>query len=206
MCFSAEASFTVAAVVGSVGCYLVYKFWNDKRRFLAMIPLFFAIQQFCEGVVWVALNTNHYPDFFSSLAQYTYMFFAYLFWPIWMPFAFMWAEREPLRRAYIALFVFLGSLIFIFDGYQLLVYGAENVKIMGRNITYGESPLLRQLGYLFVTVSAYFISSIPKMWIIGTGLILAFIVSELIFPHAFASVWCFTAAIVTAGLFFFLKK
>ena len=206
MCFSEEASFTVATVVGGVGCYLVNKFKHDKKLFLAMIPLFFAIQQFSEGILWNALDNHHYPDIYSNIAQYTFMFFAYCFWPFWMPFALMYAEQVPGRRSMIRIFVFLGALMILFNAYLIFVPGPENVKIIGWNISYGESLLIYQIDYLFVAITSFFISSIPKMWLIGLGLLVAFVISQIVYPHAFASISCLGAAIVTAGLLFVLNK
>ncbi len=52
MCFSAQASFGASAVLGIMGIYALRKA-KQQERFLAMVPLLFAIQQACEGIVWV---------------------------------------------------------------------------------------------------------------------------------------------------------
>ena len=85
MCYSAPASFSAAIILAVIGVVVIYR--KPKRLLpLALIPCFFAIQQFAEGFVWID------PE--STLPKSTYLFFAYAFWPMWIPFATFFAEEN----------------------------------------------------------------------------------------------------------------
>ena len=61
MCFSASASFTAAAFLIPTGGYCVYSAIELKRFHylaLALIPIFFGVQQAIEGGVWLSMTAN----------------------------------------------------------------------------------------------------------------------------------------------------
>ncbi len=59
MCFNANASFGASAVIGVIGILALRKVKNPSHYAFAGIPLLFAIQQFVEGVLWLALKQPH---------------------------------------------------------------------------------------------------------------------------------------------------
>ena len=61
MCFSAEASFGITAILLPAGAYCVRSALQKNRALLtlAIIPVVFAIQQFCEGLVWIGIDQNN---------------------------------------------------------------------------------------------------------------------------------------------------
>src|SRR5581483_10832077 len=54
MCFSAEASFTAAAILLPAGAIGMQRAYRTERRYLpfAALPLFFGLQQLFEDLVW----------------------------------------------------------------------------------------------------------------------------------------------------------
>lgn len=56
MCFSATASFTSSAIIGVIGVLTLAKSNQPKEWLFASIPLLFALHQFAEGAVWLALT------------------------------------------------------------------------------------------------------------------------------------------------------
>lgn len=82
MCFSAEASFTTAAVLTTIGFAGLKINFSRSQLFLAMIPLLFAIQQFFEGVLWLGLESTTFPITILMLAKKIFLIFAFLVWPI----------------------------------------------------------------------------------------------------------------------------
>jgi hypothetical protein len=60
MCFSAEASFTASAALVPCGvyCLTVARYRNPNYEPLALIPFFFGIQQFAEGMVSCSLRLH----------------------------------------------------------------------------------------------------------------------------------------------------
>jgi hypothetical protein len=79
MCFSAQASFGASAVLGIMGIYALHKA-KQQERLLAIVPLFFAVQQACEGIVWLTY-ANPSQHFITAAATYSFCFFAYFFGP-----------------------------------------------------------------------------------------------------------------------------
>jgi hypothetical protein len=55
MCFSAGASFTAGVLLTFVGSETLRKVHKPSQLALASIPVFFAAQQFTEGVLWSTL-------------------------------------------------------------------------------------------------------------------------------------------------------
>ena len=60
MCFSATASFTVSALLIPTGIYCLKESIATKREYLpfSLWPLFFAIQQAFEGILWLGMGNN----------------------------------------------------------------------------------------------------------------------------------------------------
>lgn len=93
MCFSATASFAVAGALGVAGALSVYKTKKQFHLFFSAIPLLFATQQAAEGFVWLGLN-GVCPQLLTT-AMYTFLFFAFIFWPFWIPFSLWIRESKP---------------------------------------------------------------------------------------------------------------
>ncbi|MCH9626241.1 MAG: hypothetical protein S4CHLAM123_14370 [Chlamydiales bacterium] len=206
MCFSAEASFSAAVVLTVAGVVLVGRFYNSKKIFLALIPLFFGIQQFAEGIVWIGLKSNSYPEGYSLVAQYLYLFFAEMFWPVWIPLAFALVEKIVWRQVVMGLLIVIGLGFFFNNGYNFVVHGDARALIKEHSINYGAVPLFYRVLYGIITMMPFFLSSIRKMWILGIANVLAFVVASVLYNYAFISIWCAAAAVLAIGLFFFLKK
>jgi len=74
MCFSAGASFTAGTLLTFAGTETLRKVHKPSQIVFASIPLFFAFQQFAEGVLWLVvakkkssrLGDNCYILFFDN--------------------------------------------------------------------------------------------------------------------------------------------
>ena len=81
MCFSAEVSYTAAAVLLPAGVVASHRAYRTNRDYLpiAVLPFLFGLQQLFEGLVWTgsALSSD------SMIQRYSmaYMFFSWLAWP-----------------------------------------------------------------------------------------------------------------------------
>ncbi|MFN9628929.1 MAG: hypothetical protein ACK59A_01680 [Cyanobacteriota bacterium] len=101
MCFSATASFLASGFLVAVGTatWTITRNKGDRQfRPLALAPLFFGLQQGLEGLVWLGIQTPTPPSGDGSpttvAAALAYLFFAYAFWPVWMP----WTALSLLHR------------------------------------------------------------------------------------------------------------
>src|SRR5262245_11163328 len=112
MCFSTEASFTASVLLAGIG-YLSLMKAKDKPSLipLAMIPFLFAMQQFCEGVVWLYLRQEWPQNFIFQIAKYGFLSFAFFIWPIWIPFSLLTLEKIKWRRILLTIILVLGMLL-----------------------------------------------------------------------------------------------
>ena len=81
MCFSASASFIASGGLAALGG-VSFVSAKKKDKVLAVIPIMFSIQQFCEGIQWLYLNSGSSSPVFG----YLFLLFAFILWPIYVPF------------------------------------------------------------------------------------------------------------------------
>lgn len=208
MCFSAEASFTAAAVLLPAGAITIYRAYRTDWHYfpVAMLPLLFGLQQLFEGLVWVgSSHGNHELVMRASLA---YMFFSWLAWPVWVPVSTYFLEpqnRRPLYLGFIVAGSMLGALQYIpyfahegwlvtrflpfaisYEGTELLDY------LTTREVTYGI--------YVAVVVGPLLLSSMWRMRIFGVLVSLVLAVTYFFFSYAYISVFCFGGALMSLYL------
>src|SRR5687767_12886897 len=109
MCFSAEASFGLSAALVPAGAFcLATAHRTQNRPYLpvAIVPLAFGIQQFCEGLVWVGLGQGN--DGLVDASAFAYLFFALLLWPVWMPLSVLVLAERNTEKVIIASITLLG--------------------------------------------------------------------------------------------------
>lgn len=202
MCFSAGASFAASAGLTVVGVATIIKHHKTKDLPLAFIPLIFAIQQAIEGFLWLSLGRGDTST--TMLLTYAFLFFAFLWWPMYSPFAAFLVEPHRSRRRIIVFFCILGALIgsTLYAGFILHPIPAQ---VAGRCIAYPiEIPYGTFLTYLYVlaAIGSGLFSSRPiiKFFSVFSG---AFaLISWLAYTMYFTSVWCFFAAVMSLILFF----
>src|SRR5581483_6072378 len=100
MCFSATASFTAAALTGSIGVVSLRKAATRQDRriaALAAFPILFALQQFTEGLIWLDLAQ---PEASALRPFLVHLFqgYAEVFWPVFAPLAGLLIETHVWRR------------------------------------------------------------------------------------------------------------
>jgi hypothetical protein len=213
MCFSAEASFALAAALTSAAAFTVSRTWRGDRRWLglALFPAGFAVQQAAEGALWLALDTGDAAG--AALASRGFLFFSHVFWLAWVPFSTFLIEPDPRRRRILGWLTVAGAAFGAsIGGPSLALSDWLSVEVVQGSIEYhttliwdgvlGRTPL--RAIYAAIILAALFVSSHRSMAAFG-GLILASLAFTLwLRPFAFISVWCFFAAILSlymAGLF-----
>ena len=210
MCFSREASFVLAGTLVVAGTYCVRKAARVDRSYLplAVIPVVFAVQQFCEGWVWTGIARG--DPALTRIAALSYLLFALLFWPMWIPYSMLLVERSPRTRLLLRAMTAIGLAI----GLGLLVPAVVEpssmvVQVSRHSLHYNIADAvvfqafpgeLWQALYLLVVSAPLFVSSEHKMLHVGLAVILSAAVTHVFFEHAFASVWCFLAAALSVYL------
>lgn len=207
MCVSAETSFGLTVVLAPAGIYCLKIASQRDRRLIAIaaIPLFFAVQQFCEGLVWIGIGRGNTD--LTKVAAEVYLFFALAFWLFWIPFSAMFVER----RKKVKVILLTGALLGLMGGLILFLPVAFNpdnlqVSVVRHSIFYDypDPPALiiapQIAWHLFYTsiVSLPLIFLKEKLLVgYGTAIVVTAILSHAVFFYAFASIWCFMAACVS---------
>lgn len=109
MCFSAPASFIAGSVLSAAGVATLTQPKKKSEIPLALIPLFFGVQQLTEGLVWVSLQNGYLR--LNLIATYSFSFFAQVFWPIFVPLAVVLVEPLAWRRKVIVVCGGLGEVV-----------------------------------------------------------------------------------------------
>lgn len=204
MCFSAQASFSAAVLLGASGTFNIFQAPAKIYWFLASIPLFFGLQQFFEGLLWVQLSSEAaHIKTIETLAR-AYLFFALVFWPVWIPFSIYVIEEIPMRKKILFLIFLAGCALAAINFYY--AYPIDpNISMAQYSIRYyGNIPSEKFL-YIGIVVLPAFISSFRNMWQFGLAVLLTAWLTDYFYESAFVSAWCFFAAIVSVVLLKIMK-
>ena len=214
MCFSAEASYISAAILIPAGSVAIHRAYNKNQKYLALsfLPLLFGLQQLFEGLIWIGYRSGDqsWVEGFSL----AYMFFAWLAWPVWVPFSTFFLE--PCRRRYLYLvFAILGGML---GGVQYVPYFAHDnwlvTRVLENAISYEGTILfdlimgreITNIVYLFVILAPLLTSSEMEARVFGALLSFVALVTYLVYTHAYVSAFCFGAALMSAYLLFIVFR
>lgn len=152
----------------------------------------------------------------AAIERYSlaYMFFSWLAWPVWVPFATYFLEPCGRRYLYL-LFAMLGAM---FGGLQYIPYFAHDgwlaVTFFKYAISYEGTVLFDLIMrreftyaiYLFIILVPLVTSSIRGVNVFG-GLVAAVaLITYFFFSWAHISVFCFGGAVVSAYIVYFVFK
>jgi hypothetical protein len=206
MCFSASASFAASGALAAIS-YAIARIPKKKAEVpLSLIPVIFAVHQCIEGILWL----NHAglcSDYYKSGGIYAYSFIAYALWPVYIPFAVYKLEMERFRRTIILICQAIGIYISLASLLSILQYPVD-VAIVGQSLSYFiRTPELFMAPY-FISVSIPFlISTEKKLVLFGGALTLSCVAAALMASSStFPSVWCFYAAVLSAGLYLYFRS
>jgi hypothetical protein len=207
MCFSATASFTVSSALIASGVVALKMAPNSKALPFAAIPLIFGIQQFIEGVLWLSFVDINYMSWQNS-ATHMFIFIAQVVWPLWVPFAIWMMEEDAKRKQIIQSILYVGILVSLYLAYSLFEYEVSSSTReyhIHYELLYPINVKYTGIFYFIPTVIPAIISSVKRMWVIGTVNLLSFIVTKFYFEEYVVSVWCFFAAALSILVFFVLQ-
>ncbi len=209
MCFSAGASFTGGAVLSAIGVASVKSAHNPSQKLFAGIPLFFAFQQFAEGVVWLTLRSgSHYQ--LQMTAAYIFLVMALVIWPTMMPLAVLRLEEMKTRRKIIKVLFIAGVFLSVYYAFCLLSFNVMP-RINKFHIQYindfPESLSYEAFGiYIIATITPLFVSSIKRMSLFGILIFVSCIVTGIFYKEYLTSVWCFFAALISIVVFRIIRE
>jgi hypothetical protein len=209
LCVSAETSFGLAGTLVPVGVYCLKTAAQRDRSALplAAVPLFFGIQQACEGLVWIAIGRENSE--WLRPAALTYLFFALTFWLFWIPLSAAVLEsrkRIKVLLGFGAVFGLTGGLAFylpiLLNPDVLLV----SVGHHSLRYDYPESAALRVISLSEWHIAYVLVVALPLLVVgrqrrglivLATVLVITAGISHAYFPYAYTSVWCFISAFLS---------
>ena len=204
MCFSATASFIASGALGTAGTVTLKQAGASASRPIAAVPLFFGIQQLLEGVLWLSLGEPR----IHAAAALGFLLFSHVFWPVYLPYAVWKEETGPTRRKVLARFVWFGGAVSLYLLYYVL-RGPVSATLMGHGIAYVVPlPNLAVIpgAYVLAACGSCFVSSHKFIRVFGMALVASLAIAYAYYQYAFASVWCFFAAILSLIIFVHLRQ
>lgn len=203
MCFSATASFTVAAIAGAAGIASLSQVTRRQDLLLAAFPLLFGAQQAVEGMLWLTLGAETPDPALQRQLSGLFIFFAEVFWPTAAPLAILLTETERNRVWALRALTFTG---FVTSLYLLssILYSPYSATVMGHSIHYhngyGYFPN-GQFVYVLCTVMPFLLSSGRTIQLLGLAIFVGYGITLQFYSEALVSVWCFFAAIASALIY-----
>jgi len=195
MCFSATASFTVAAVTGVIGVATLAKARLRREVPLAAVPLLFAMQQAAEGILWILLEDDAGGPAVAA-ATVSYLIFAKVVWPALTPAAVLLIEPDLPRRRIILVIAVLGPLLALVLLAALVVEGPA-VAVYRHSLQYGSGAgdfVWLNVPYLLCICGPLLLSSHKMVRAFGAVVLAGFATSIYAYYATALSVWCFFAA------------
>lgn len=215
MCFSAIASFSIAAPLIAGGSWCVSKAIKDEPRYmaLAIMPLIVGVQQFIEGIVWTEIGQGNALGAHS--AAMFYLAVVWVFWPCWVPFMASSLEPNSQRKALQQKWAVIGFL-FGFMLYAPYFYRPDWISpyVAGNCLAYNTVVLpdiivprpVTALAYLAIIGLVPLTSSHAAIRTFGGLLLLLVPMTYFFFVETYLSVLCFFAAIVTSYILLIIAK
>jgi len=208
MCFSAEASFAGGVIISAIGVVVVTKVHKPAQLLFAGIPLFFGLQQFTEGVLWLTIPNPEYADI-RKIATYLFLVMADVLWPTLIPLAVMMMESKARKRKIMKFLLIAGLTVSIYYTYCLLFLNVTP-EIMGYHIKYNSDfskviAIPAFIIYLVATITPLFISSIQRTRLMGILMFFSCLVTAIFFTQYLTSVWCFFAALISGVIYWILS-
>jgi hypothetical protein len=209
MCFSATASFAAGGGLFIIGAAAISQSRTLPQRVFAFIPVVFAVQQVCEGIVWLSFSNPGYANFRQG-SMYTFLVFAQCVWPVLVPLSMLLFEKDPLRKKMLASLLAAGIITSIYLCQGLLRYPV-NVFAGCKHITYQldfpeNIKWLSDVGYMLSAVMSPFICGVKPVRFFGWTLLASYLFTSIIYTEYLASVWCFFAAVLSAVILLIIKQ
>lgn len=170
------------------------------------MPLFFALQQTLEGALWLTLPMAEDAPLSSELAL-LYLLFAQTFWPIYAPVAVSLTEADHTRRRLMRVCAGVGMAIGSYLLWGILARSHGAAVVDGHIVYFTETPIPFALGFVYLAATALpmLLSSQKVLVWFGVVVSVGCVTANVFYWAAFASVWCFFAAVSSAMLLFHLE-
>ena len=215
MCYSATASFGVAAPLLPVGLYCLDRARRENAKWMpfAAYPLAFGLQQAVEGALWIGISSG--DQALIGAASRGFLFFSHFFWLFWVPLSLLLLESDARRRPFLAALAILGGLygaslflpIMLREDWLSVAVVHHSIKYQTTLIYDGivGREVLRVI-YAAIIVASLFICSARKIRVFAVLIFVSVIAARLFFDYAFISVWCYFAAVLSLYVLYIVHE
>lgn len=180
---------------------------------LALVPVFFGIQQGVEGRVWQELEAGSAEG--ARSYALLFHFFSHFLWLWWLPLCSYLMESNAFRKRIFAGFAAIGALIGA-TGYTLLVFHPEwmTVSVVHHSIDYDviipfrsnvSIPIPASIPYAMIILLPLLFSSHQALRNFGVMVALSMVLAMLVYGYALVSVWCFLAAALSFYMVYIIQ-
>ena len=210
MCFSATASFTAAAIVGSIGAVTLWKAARQPDRALlpiAAFPVLFALQQTVEGLLWLELARTA-PSGCGPFLTHAFTAYAEVFWPVFAPLAAWLIEPVAWRRRLIGVCLLVGAALSTYLLWKMLGNPYTASAATG-HIVYSNGavyPKGIEIPYVLATTISLLLSSHRLIQLLAVVILGGFAVAWWSYHQSYISVWCFFAAVSSILVYLFVRQ
>jgi len=198
MCFSPEADFTAAAVIGVVGVATLRLVREPRDLLIAALPLLFALHQLVEGFVWLGLQGD-VSSGLGDAARDVYVVYAHAALPVIVPLGLYFIEPSARHRRWMLPFVVLGALLGLYLLWQVTQFPVH-AEAHARCIAYATHTPLgvpSAIAYVIVTCGPALLSSRRYLRWFGLANLIGVGITVGLRQAEFTSVWCVYAALVS---------
>jgi hypothetical protein len=208
MCFSAGASFTASVLLTVIGTETIRKIHKPDQVVFASIPVFFAFQQFTEGVLWLVIGKSGL-GWLQATATVMFLLMAQVVWPSLVPLSVLLMEKKEARKRILIGLLVAGGVVSLYDLFRIIFFHPY-AAISRFHISYQTTApdpysIIAISLYLAATLVPLFISSIKRTWILGAIVGVSFIISVVLFTKCLTSVWCFFAAVISFVIYYIIR-
>jgi hypothetical protein len=208
VCFSPEADLVGGVAICALGIDVVAHL-GDRREYLALaaLPLMLGAHQLVESVVWWG-TSGSVPKVAGTVALWTYLLFAFVLLPTYVPWAVWRIEPPGSRRHLMAALTCVGLVVSIALLVSMVV-GPVEVVAHGHHLSYYTSlragTLIIGL-YLVTTCGAFLLSGERLIVWFGLVNIAAVFAIAVLTLDGFTSVWCAWAAVTSAAFAAYVRQ
>jgi len=208
MCFSPEASFAGGIIISAIGIVTVKEVHKPSQLLFASIPLFFGIQQFAEGFLWLTIPRPEYLNV-QKFDTYIFLIMAQVVWPMLIPLSVLFMEEVKKRRRILRVLLGMGLSVSLYYIYCLSFLNVTP-QIIGYHIHY-HNDFPKSLAnwvfavYLIASITPLFVSGIKRTRLLGVLMFFSCLISAIFFRQYLTSVWCFFAALISGVIFWILR-
>ncbi|MDB5702996.1 MAG: hypothetical protein JWN66_112 [Sphingomonas bacterium] len=207
MCFSATSSFIASGVIASIGVATLRHVREPRALLFGSVPALFALHQFTEGWVWLGLDGRIGPLALDHVA-FLFTLYAKGILPLLMPAAVALMEPAGWRRKAILGLTGVGALVCAWDVYGLVFFPSqvlvEQNSIAYHNVVTGNLWISGL--YVLATCGALLLSTHRVVQAYGVLNVIVLTIADIIKEYAFASVWCFYAAIMSVMIYWQFRR